>query len=728
MPANRKQPKNNKNEDGTKGEQTTTSKKTEPESESTISYLYRMINHPQLKAIGADFMEKLIYLYFLYLFQRGVGATFSAVDSMLLGAFNAITGREAEVVNPGSLAQVQYAEDPQRRLTPAELREIVDLVNEAHRINQVAAPTTAIEEVFHTPPETPRGSPLRIMPEGGGMGLHGGALSYAALGAIGKEALTGLLLTALTAAVGTYAIKNVEDTKNLNYDAERTDPLYIAPKQAKYDIESRAKNWASEVKHKKQMSNILDEFGDVGESIDIPSHFTGTYGLGLKKGLSPKERVGKKKVGKKEPLKELPPMAIPASEEFKKDIEYARDNNLTGNTLKVFIATCLLAGVAWGIHDSISEEYSIDHGKILSDIISKNISLSGVVNYVNSMFATQLGRDRNRDFERGLYFTEEEDPYYPGNRGGGVKKKGANKEADSTLQPIPETFYQKRIKPIANKIYNVVTSDETITVAKALAQLAFLTALMYGIKELGTTAYSSMALENQDPRTSRQVLEELAEQEIARPTYYTEASGRNRGQVTEYDKSDYPREWPKDVGSDNPYSEEYNPTISKINRILGEAGSDIYRNNDQKIDQLIKVLKKEDPVHIKNLMLQHPVLTDISAKKPHRFTTEFAEHFPTEDEIKQFKKLQKASGKGLKEDTIKLSKETMSKLKKMAKKIYDKMKSEEGQMAVKGLTTATILAGLTALLHSRMGVSTPQLSPQELKEQYMESIGESVLF
>ena len=65
---------------------------------------------------------------------------------------------------------------------------------------------------------------------------------------------------------------------------------------------------------------------------------------------------------------------------------------------------------------------------------------------------------------------------------------------------------------------------------------------------------------------------------------------------------------------------------------------------------------------------------------------------------------------------------------KMAKKMYDKIKSEEGQMAVKGLTTATILAGLTALLHSRMGVSTPQLSPQELKEQYMESIGESVLF
>jgi tyrosyl-tRNA synthetase len=70
----------------------------------------------------------------------------------------------------------------------------------------------------------------------------------------------------------------------------------------------------------------------------------------------------------------------------------------------------------------------------------------------------------------------------------------------------------------------------------------------------------------------------------------------------------------------------------------------------------------------------------------------------------------------------------MAKLKKIAKKIYDKIKSEEGQIAVKGLTVATILAGLTALIGSRMSTAPRQLSQEELKEQYMESIGESVLF
>ena len=691
-----------------------TEKESKPEDESTISYLYRMINHPQLKAIGSEFIEKIIYLYFLYLFQRGVGATFMAFDSMLLGAFNAATGREAEVPAgaPGSLTQVQY-NDPNPSFTELQLQQVQTAIDvglaQALANRPIIIPTRS-DERFHTPPESPRSSPLRIMPEGGdvGMGLHGGALSYAAMGAIGKKALEGLLLTALTTAVGAYAIKDITDTKNLNYDAERTDPLYIPPKQATYNIGERAKNWASEVKHKKQMSNILDEFSDVSEGIDTPSHFSDSYGLGLKKKIN--KKVGKSGAKVVKPLMELPPTAITASEEFKENIKYARDNNITGSALKVFIAVCLLAGVIWGMHDSISEEYSIDHGKILSDIISKNISLSGVVDYVNSMFepkTTHLGRD----FERGEHY------------GLGLKKK-ANKEADKI---IPESFYQKRIKPIANKIYNVVKSDETITVAKALAQLAFLTAVMYGIKELGTAAYGSMALEAQDPRTSRQVLEELGEQEIGRPTYYTEASGRNRGQITEYDKSRYPRDWPQDVGTDSRYSENYRSSISKINRMLSEAESDIYRSK-AKTDKLIEMLKKEDPIHIKNLMLKHPILRDVAARKPHKFTTEFPEQLPTLEEKIKWKKGQMLSGKGLKDDAIELSKATITKLKKMAKKMYDKIKSEEGQQAVKGLTVATILAGLTALMRSRMSASAPQLSPEELKEQYMERIGESVLF
>jgi hypothetical protein len=523
---------------------------------------------------------------------------------------------------------------------------------------------------------------------------------------IGKDAFKALLLAGLAGAVGAYSIKDINDTKNLNYDAERTDPLYIAPRKATYDIEERAKNWASEVKHKKNMSNILDEWNDISGDVSDIGHFSGSYGLGLKKKVDKKAGKSGAKVVK--PLIELPPTAITASEKFKENIKYARNNNLTGNVLKVFIATCLLAGVAWGMQDSISEEYSIDHGKILSDIISKNISLSGVVDYVNSMFGNV---PQTTHFERGEHY------------GLGLKKK-ASKEADKI---IPETFYQKRIKPYVNKIYDIVTSDETITVAKALAQLAFLTAVLYSIKELGTASYSSMVSANQDPRPARQVLEELAEQEIAKPTYYTEASGRYRGQVTEYDKSDYPKYYPQDVGEHSKYSEDYNPSTSKINKMLGEADRDIYRSKE-KTDKLIEILKKEDPVHIKNLMLKHPILRATRARTPHKFTTEFAEHLPTLEEKIKWKKGQMLSGKGLKEDAVKLSNETMSKLKKAAKKIYDKIRSEEGQAAVKGLTVATILAGLTALLHSRMGVSPRTLSPEELKEQYMESIGESVMF
>jgi hypothetical protein len=91
----------------------------------------------------------------------------------------------------------------------------------------------------------------------------------------------------------------------------------------------------------------------------------------------------------------------------------------------------------------------------------------------------------------------------------------------------------------------------------------------------------------------------------------------------------------------------------------------------------------------------------------------------------QNKKKSKSRGKGLHEN-IEYSK---AKLKKVAKKIYDTMKSKHGQAAIKGITATTILAGLTALLHSTMRSNAPiQLSPEELKEQYMNRIGESVLF
>lgn len=548
---------------------------------------------------------------------------------------------------------------------------------------------------------------------------------------LGKEAFKALLLAGLAGAVGNYS---------LNYAKDYISPPKGAPS---YDYGERAKNWTAEVKNKNMMNAILDEFSDISEDVgSVGSHFSGSsgsYGLGLKKTKKGAKNIKKIETDKFESSKRCiavlkNPKISKINNKIEEAIRYIYDKSPPKEAIMLFISVVFALGTALIFANSQTlTDTALDNimnfKRILEDCANGSVSLNSIQAYI------------------GHYLSQARTAF------GGKLKKSKGKIISgkidrraicsvSEVNPLPESFYQKRIKPITKRAYDIITSDETITVAKTLAQIAFLTLVMYGIKELGATAYSFMALENQDPRTPRQVLAELGESEIGRPTYYTEASGRNRGQVIEYDKSGYPRDYPQDVGSDSRFSEDYNPSISKINRMLSEAESDIYRSK-AKTDKLIEMLKKEDPIHIKNLMLKHPVLRDIKAKNPHKFTTEFPEQLPTLKEKINWKKGQMLSrrtledkqnwqppteGSGLKDDAIELSKATMSKLKKMAKKMYDKIKSEEGQAAVKGVTVATILAGLTALMRSRMGASSPQLSPEELKEQYMERIGESVLF
>jgi len=524
---------------------------------------------------------------------------------------------------------------------------------------------------------------------------------------LGKEAFKALLLAGLAGAVGAYSVSSAENDRNLNYDVERTDPTYIPPKKASYDIEGRTKNWTSEVKNKNMMNDILDEWNDISGDVSDIGHFSGTYGLGLKKTKKATKNI--KKIEIPEVLKN--PKIASINNRIEDAIKYIYNKSPSKEVIMLFISVVFALGTALIFANSQTlTDSALDNimnfTKIFEDCINGRVSLNSIQAYISH------------------YINQARTTF-----GGKLKKSKKDHKSDIVL---PESFYQKRIKPITKHVYDILTSDETITVAKTLAQLAFLTIIMYGIKELGTAAYRSTNPADQDTRSAREVLEELAEQEIARPTYYTETRGRNRENVVmEYDKSRYPRAWDTDVGEEL----QYPSNLSELDRVIafinkwGSAPSE---------EREIEVLKGADPIHIKNLMLRHPELADPDMwiiynrgkkeKEPHPFIEAFREHIPTEEEIKQFEGIKRASGKGLKEDATKLSKTTLAKLKKIAKKIYDKIRSEEGQDAVKGLTVATILTGLAALMHSRMGTQSRQLSPEELKEQYMESIGESVLF
>jgi hypothetical protein len=558
---------------------------------------------------------------------------------------------------------------------------------------------------------------------------------------IGKDAFKALLLAGLAGAVGAYSVSSAENDRNLNYDAERTDPTYIPPKKASYDIEGRTKNWASEVKNKNIMNDILDEFSDISGDVSDIGHFSGTYGLGLKKTKKATKPIGKIEIP--DVLKN--PKIASINNRIEDAIKYIYNialhsgrgvkgvQPLSKEVIMLFISVVFALGTALIFANSQTlTDSALDNimnfTKIFEDCINGRVSLNSIQEYISHYTNYRGGKLIASHSGRGV----------KGVKSLPKKPKSSPKKSQST--DIPESFYQKRIKPITKHVYDILTSDETITVAKTLAQLTFLTLIMYGIKELGTAAYSSANPADQDTRSARQVLEELAEQEIARPTYYTEygPAGRDLG-IKEYDKSGYPRDWPTDVGPSR-FSEIYEPPfISKVNRAISEADRDIYQSK-AKTANLIEILKHEDPVHVKNIMLKHPHLRSIAPKKwdraqqkyipdiLHPFTEEFREHIPTLKEKINWKKGQILSGKGLKEDAAELSKTTLAKLKKIAKKIYDKIRSEEGQDAVKGLTVATILTGLAALMHSRMGTQPRQLSPEELKEQYMESIGESVLF
>jgi hypothetical protein len=524
---------------------------------------------------------------------------------------------------------------------------------------------------------------------------------------IGKDAFKALLLAGLARAVGAYSVSSAENDRNLNYDAERTDPTYIPPKKASYDIEGRTKNWTSEVKNKNIMNDILDEWNDISENIIDIGHFSGTYGLGLKKTKKATNPIGKIEIP--DVLKN--PKIASINNRIEDAIKYIYNKSPSKEVIMLFISVVFALGTALIFANSQTlTDSALDNimnfTKIFEDCINGRVSLNSIQAYISH------------------YINQARTTF-----GGKLKKSKKDHKSDIVL---PESFYQKRIKPITKHVYDILTSDETITVAKTLAQLAFLTIIMYGIKELGTAAYRSTNPADQDTRSARQVLEELAEQEIASPTYYTETRGRNREDVVaQYDKSRYPRAWDTDVGEDL----QYPSNLSELDRVIANINKWGSPPSDERI---IELLKGADPIHIKNLMLRHPELADPDMwiiynrgkkeKEPHPFIEAFREHIPTEEEIKQFEGIKRASGKGLKEDAAKLSKTTLAKLKKIAKKIYDKIRSEEGQDAVKGLTVATILTGLAALMHSRMGTQPRQLSPEELKEQYMESIGESVLF
>jgi hypothetical protein len=402
----------------------------------------------------------------------------------------------------------------------------------------------------------------------------------------------------------------------------------------------------------------------------------------------------------------------------------------------VFVSICLLAGVAWGMHDGGVDTFVLDRGQILYDSIN-NVSLSGVTDYVNSMFptTTHLGRNRTSDYERGLYFnTEEEDPYYPGFRtsapmradglkktiGGKTKSKKVSEALENAPEPISETFYQKRIKPVVNKIYNVLTSDESITVAKTVAQLAFLTAILYGIREAGSAMLSpsadmiATAIEdiNRRARTAQAIQnrEQLRSDTLSRTGMTLEEQNAERVKESEEFKNmneeDLPWwQWYLRHRHDYEPNQDYEPNLQ------------LSPNSSPMRD-----IRDVDKYRLSRYAGEH-YAEDISPQEYNKQAKMVDKIFPTLEGYKDLSRRQRAelirnykaeneetkTGRGLYAGNH-LSNNTIAKLKKVAKKIYDNIKSKKGQMAVKGLTVATITAGLIKLMHSRMS-SPPENSP-----------------
>lgn len=798
-------------------------KKVSQDTESTLSQIYKIINDPRLKNIGSEFLEKLMYLYFIYLAQKGVGATFMAFDSLLLSGFKGITSlfsKKGEATDLDlDLTTIRYADPRPKEYTEEEKNNARNEIYEAWQ-NMPEETKQAIEEV-RSRSDSPELSeyqesilgiapskPLRWSsheeyetkpwleqkPDGGDGLLQyhakGGALNYAAIGAVGKEALKALLLASITAAVGATAVgqKHIYDKETTKAQKEN-----MRLKQS----EERAKNWLSEVKHEKQLNDILNEFNDLNtEDEGMISHFSGGKMSVLKKGVKPPNRKNKKNrkaaiINTIEEINAIPltPKTKTIKDKIGDAIQYARDHNVAGNVLMVFINILFVWGSFMLLHDYAftDENYKfisdIDYKKILSDIVTKNINISNVKDYVQSMFDS-AGIPK---------VASEYSPYMFGDLFGlGLKKsKKKQSESKSDIQESrghDKSFYEKRIKPIAKKVYDIATSDESITVAKALAQIAFIATTLYLMREAGHSMYDFMRNRTEEFDTSptpefpegvpgsKRTRESLRHND---PKLFEKNLNLENIPMQKFYMTDEQLQtafgdpgiksaiYPSGTTSRSGESITVNPNPSKslvignLKRLLLEKGAnervaEYLKKDKKKISDFLKNIvtkaksikkdDKDDPEKAAFVDLAKIFFAKLPKKAPIAQLEDYRDLHPskewlkTYEDIKEHIKPDKETGRtkkvelwkeeasGLKEDITEASKFTKKKLRTMAEKIYNTMKSDYGQAAMRGITATTILVGLTALLHSKRPVEAVQLSPEELKEQYMNSIGESVLF
>ena len=173
---------------------------------------------------------------------------------------------------------------------------------------------------------------------------------------------------------------------------------------------------------------------------------------------------------------------------FAEAIEYARRNNIPSRVIRTVLEVLARAAV-----------FLLIYGVIHVGATSIQYLINNYMDY-KAMFVHYMEEYKNKRTPKTAKDIAEDEEHYKSwaneNIGGGLKKDTKkDKLIKEEMKEIEESnwfkrFYKNTIKPTADKIYDVATSDEAVTAAKITAQILILSLLMYAANEAKGAMYN----------------------------------------------------------------------------------------------------------------------------------------------------------------------------------------------------------------------------------------------
>lgn len=212
---------------------------------------------------------------------------------------------------------------------------------------------------------------------------------------------------------------------------------------------------------------------------------------GLKKMKGGGQGVRNRNVQRREAMHDARPQPIYISTIIADAIAYARHQNMPNDVLKTVLEILARTAIILLIYGVLHTAYTDSEF-----LIKKNMDYK-------SMFAYYMERYKNKKTAKDLSEDVEHYKDWAKENIGGARKKKLKKEDSTTseegnaaveIKEIEESswfkrFYKNTIKPTANKIYDIATSDEAVTAAKITAQILILSLLMYAANEAKGAMY-----------------------------------------------------------------------------------------------------------------------------------------------------------------------------------------------------------------------------------------------